>query len=102
MTGKSPFLALNRVVGDCQVIWSWRPEVVIRKRRLSAVVRKGKVFWAKPGVLAQSANSKKTRYFIGTFILLQGLKEGDVIVVSGQNKLSKAQMPIKAVPAQGK
>ena len=39
---------------------------------------------------------------VGQVVIEQGLKEGDVIVVSGQNKLPKAQMPIKAVPAQGK
>lgn len=38
---------------------------------------------------------------VGRVEVLEGLQAGDVIVVSGQNKLSKPEMPIKPVPLQG-
>ena len=37
----------------------------------------------------------------GKVEITQGLMAGDTIVISGQNKLSKPEMPIKAVPATG-
>lgn len=38
---------------------------------------------------------------VGRVEVTQGLQAGDVIVVSGQNKLPKPEMPIKAIPLQG-
>ncbi|RZU47313.1 membrane fusion protein (multidrug efflux system) [Fluviicoccus keumensis] len=37
----------------------------------------------------------------GKVEILAGVKAGDTVVVSGQNKLSKPEMPIKAVPMAG-
>lgn len=38
---------------------------------------------------------------VGRVEVTQGLQAGDVIVVSGQNKLPKPEMPIKPIPVQG-
>lgn len=38
---------------------------------------------------------------VGRVEITQGLQVGDVIVVSGQNKLNKPEVPIKPVPLQG-
>ena len=38
---------------------------------------------------------------VGRVEVLEGLQADDVIVVSGQNKLNKLEIPIKPVPLQG-
>ena len=37
---------------------------------------------------------------VGQVVINKGLQVGDRVVVSGQNKLSKPQMPVKAIPVQ--
>jgi membrane fusion protein (multidrug efflux system) len=37
----------------------------------------------------------------GKVEILEGVRTGDTVVVSGQNKLSKTDMPIKTVPMTG-
>lgn len=37
---------------------------------------------------------------VGQVVIKKGLQVGDMVVVSGQNKLSKPQMPVKAIPVQ--
>ena len=38
---------------------------------------------------------------IGQVVIKKGLQVGDMVVISGQNKLSKPQMPVKAITVQG-
>lgn len=80
---------------------SQKNSVVIPEQALVAQGGKFIVFIVRDGVATATPVQLGARQ-VGQVVIEQGLKEGDVIVVSGQNKLSKAQMPIKAVPAQGK
>jgi membrane fusion protein (multidrug efflux system) len=66
------------------------------------VAQKGQfvVFVVKNNI-AKAQVVKLGKREVGRVEVLEGLQADDVIVVSGQNKLSKPEMPIKPVPLQG-
>ncbi len=75
-------------------------EIVIPEQALVAQRGKFVVFTVK-GELATAVPVVVGARQTGKVAIVSGLHEGDVIVVSGQNKLSKPEMPIKPVPMQG-
>jgi len=75
-------------------------EIVIPEQALVAQRGKFVVFTVK-GELATAVPVEVGARQTGKVAIVSGLREGDVIVVSGQNKLSKPKMPIKPVPMQG-
>lgn len=75
-------------------------EIVIPEQALVAQRGKFVVFKVKDDIATATPVEVGTRQ-TGKVAIVSGLHEGDVIVVSGQNKLSKPEMPIKAVPMQG-
>ena len=75
-------------------------EIVIPEQALVAQRGKFVVFTVK-GELATAVPVEVGARQTGKVAIIRGLHEGDVIVVSGQNKLSKPEMPIKPVPMQG-
>lgn len=74
--------------------------IVIPEQALVAQGGKLVVFVVKANVATAQVVSLGKRQ-VGKVEIRQGLQVGDVIVVSGQNKLSKPQMPIKAITVQG-
>lgn len=75
-------------------------EIVIPEQALVAQRGKFVVFTVK-GELATAVPVVVGARQTGKVAIVSGLREGDVIVVSGQNKLSKPKIPIKPVPMQG-
>jgi membrane fusion protein (multidrug efflux system) len=75
-------------------------EIVIPEQALVAQRGKFVVFTVK-GELATAVPVVVGARQTGKVAIVSGLHVGDVIVVSGQNKLSKPEMPIKPVPMQG-
>lgn len=75
-------------------------EIVIPEQALVAQRGKFVVFTVK-GELATAVPVVVGARQTGKVAIVSGLREGDVIVVSGQNKLAKPEMPIKPVPMQG-
>lgn len=66
------------------------------------VAQKGQfvVFVVKNNI-AKAQVVKLGKREVGRVEVLEGLQADDVIVVSGQNKLNKPEIPIKPVPLQG-
>ncbi len=67
--------------------------LVAQKGKFVVFILKGKEVTATPVTVGQRQT--------GTVAILSGLHDGDVVVVSGQNKLPKPKMTINPVPMQG-
>ncbi|HQV21458.1 MAG: efflux RND transporter periplasmic adaptor subunit [Moraxellaceae bacterium] len=81
-------------------VFGQQAAIVIPEQALVAQGGKLVVFVVKANVATAQVVSLGKRQ-AGKVEIRQGLQVGDVIVVSGQNKLSKPQMPIKAISVQG-
>ena len=75
-------------------------QIVVPEQALVAQGGKFVVFTVKDN-MATAVPVKVGNRSVGRVAIVDGLRDGDVIVVSGQNKLPKPQMPIKPVPMQG-
>lgn len=75
-------------------------EIVIPEQALVAQRGKFVVFTVK-GTMATATPVEVGARQTGKVAIVSGLREGDVVVVSGQNKLAKPEMPITPVPMKG-
>ncbi|PTQ90084.1 efflux RND transporter periplasmic adaptor subunit [Agitococcus lubricus] len=77
-----------------------RDDIVIPEQALVAQRGKFVVYTVKNNIATAVPVVVGSRQ-VGKVAIQSGLQEGDAIVVSGQNKLSKPEMPINAVMVQG-
>lgn len=75
-------------------------QIVIPEQALVAQGGKFVVFTVKDNT-ATAVPVKVGNRSVGKVAIVDGLRDGDVIVISGQNKLPKPQMPIKPLMVQG-